>query len=249
MYCNKCGTKLPDDSKFCNNCGCKIADEVLYQTDKGIYFTPQNTIKSHNTSQTLQSDTVHLKNKTIECSYCGKNVPNDVHYCPYCAEPVLSNEDREWEEKELERKAKTRAALNTKIFTASLVIGTVGPVFLLSLVFTEHLAFGVWLSIWLGCSITIPTVAFLFARNHLYDESIVKWKQFCTDSTSICPMCGSHSVKIYRKGYNYNEAFWGSVFKIRGSRYTAGMNSNNAMCHCQHCGHDWNSGYDYRKIK
>lgn len=185
------------------------------------------------------------------CKHCGKEIPEDAYCCPYCAEPlpeILSEEDREWEEKELESKAKTRAALNTKIFRWSIIIGITCPLFFMFLVPTQHLSLGVFLLIWLGTSILIPTATFLFARGHLYDESIIKWKQFCTDSTSICPMCGSHSIKIYRKGYNYNEAFWGSMFNIKGSRYTAGMSSNNAMCHCQHCGHNWNSGYDYRKI-
>lgn len=186
---------------------------------------------------------------TMICSYCGKDLPNDAKYCPYCAEPVpemLSDEDREWEEKELERKAKTRATLNTKMFRVSLIIGISCPVVL---AFIPNIKIGVCLLIWLGSSIAIPTATFLFARGHLYDESIIKWKQYCRDKTSICPMCGSHSIKIYRKGYNYNEAFWGNMFNIKGSRYTAGMDSNNAMCHCQHCGHNWNSGYDYRQIK
>lgn len=188
----------------------------------------------------------------MKCSHCGKIIQDDAKFCPYCAEPVpemLSDEDREWEEKELERKAKSRAALNTKLFTWSIIVGICSPILLLFLVYTQHLNFGIWLLIWLVCSITIPTITFFYAREHLYDESIVKWKQYCTDKTSICPMCGSHSIKIYRKGYDWNEAFWGSMFKIKGSRYTAGMNSNNAMCHCQNCGHSWNSGYDYRRIK
>lgn len=28
MYCNQCGTELPDDSKFCSNCGAKVADAL-----------------------------------------------------------------------------------------------------------------------------------------------------------------------------------------------------------------------------
>lgn len=74
-------------------------------------------------------------------------------------------------------------------------------------------------------------------------------EQFKKDKTSICPRCGSHSVKVYRKGYNWQEAFWGNLFRIRGSRYTAGFDSNDAMCFCEHCGHKWNTHYDIRTIK
>ena len=74
-------------------------------------------------------------------------------------------------------------------------------------------------------------------------------EQFKKDKTSICPRCGSHSVKVYRKGYNWQEAFWGNLFRIRGSRYTAGFDSNDAMCFCEHCGHKWNTHYDVRVIK
>ena len=74
-------------------------------------------------------------------------------------------------------------------------------------------------------------------------------QQFKRDKTSICPKCGSHNITVYRKGYNWNEAFWGSIFKIRGTRYTAGMDANNAMCKCQNCGLQWNTHYDIRTIK
>ena len=73
--------------------------------------------------------------------------------------------------------------------------------------------------------------------------------QFSENRTSICPNCGCHSITIYRKGYNWNGAFWGSVFKIKGSRYIAGMDSNNAMCRCDNCGHEWDSGYNYSYAK
>lgn len=191
----------------------------------------------------------------MKCSYCGKTIQYDAKYCPYCAEPVpeiLSDEDREWEEKELERKAKNRAASSRlpKIFTVNVMIG-LGVFLLLFLLQGSLINIKASIAIIVTVSIIILlTIAgYIFCYTHLSNKEIVKYKQFCTDSTSICPMCGSHSIKIYRKGYDYNEAFWGSMFKIKGSRYTAGMNSNDAMCHCQHCGHNWNSGYDYRKIK
>lgn len=190
----------------------------------------------------------------MKCSHCKRTIPEGAIVCPYCAEPVprtMSKEDMEWERQELERKAKNRAALDSDIFRASLV-SVCSP-----LLSTLLLPFGVRgktilyvaFFIFIISIIVFPTLAFLYARSRIANESIVKWKQYCADRTSICPACGSHSVKVYRKGYDWNEAFWGSVFKLRGTRYTAGMDSNLAMCFCKNCGHKWNSHYDYRTIK
>ena len=253
MYCNKCGSNISDDSKFCIYCGNKVQNEhnlnqqvAYYKSDGTLGYTEKDNIVKNKPE---------LKIDTTKCKHCGKKYPEDALCCPYCAEPnsqSISDEEREWEEQELERKAKNRAARSTDIFTASWSLVIVLPFLSVCL-----LSFGVKgstigiiaLISFIVSIIVFPTSAFLFARSHLADESIVKWKQFCTDKTSICPKCGSHSVKIYRKGYNWNEAFWGSVFKIKGSRYIAGMESNTAMCHCEHCGHRWDSGYDFRTIK
>ena len=99
------------------------------------------------------------------------------------------------------------------------------------------------------CAEPIPTIK--ITREKVTQKSKRKLinEQFKQDKTSICPICGSHSVKVYRKGYNWQEAFWGNIFRIRGSRYTAGMDSNEAMCYCQRCGHKWNTHYDIRTIK
>ncbi len=64
-------------------------------------------------------------------------------------------------------------------------------------------------------------------------------QQFRNDRSSICPSCGSHSVSVRRRGYNWNEAFWGEMFNIKGSRYTAGMGANDKICTCNHCGRRW----------
>ena len=72
--------------------------------------------------------------------------------------------------------------------------------------------------------------------------------QFDDNPTSICPRCGSHNIKLYRKGYNYKIGFWCSVFRVRGARYVGGFNANHTCCHCMNCGHDWGTDYDYRLI-
>lgn len=63
-----------------------------------------------------------------------------------------------------------------------------------------------------------------------------------------CPHCGSHDIKIYREGYNYNKGFWLRAFGVKGGGYVAGMNSNRARCRCMNCGYDWATDYDYRLI-
>ncbi|MGN0535727.1 MAG: zinc-ribbon domain-containing protein [Eubacterium sp.] len=191
----------------------------------------------------------------MKCSHCGKTIPEDAKFCSYCAEPVsqtLSENDRIWNERDLERKAKSKAALDKlpKVFAINLILGVCVFLMLFLLQGTIiDISPGIAIVLSIGIVVLLTITGYIYCRIRLSDRDIVKYKQFVTDKTSICPMCGSHSVKIYRKGYNWNEAFWGSVFKIKGSRYIAGMESNTAMCHCEHCGHRWNSGYDFRTIK
>lgn len=72
--------------------------------------------------------------------------------------------------------------------------------------------------------------------------------QFDKDATSICPKCGSHNIKLYRKGYNYKIGFWGSIFGVRGAGYAGGFDANHTCCRCMNCGNDWETNYDYRII-
>jgi hypothetical protein len=63
-----------------------------------------------------------------------------------------------------------------------------------------------------------------------------------------CPKCGSHNIKLYRKGYNYKVGFWGAIFGVRGAGYAGGFKANNTCCRCMNCGNDWETDYDYRLI-
>lgn len=63
-----------------------------------------------------------------------------------------------------------------------------------------------------------------------------------------CPKCGSHNIKLYRKGYNYKIGFWGAIFGVRGAGYAGGFDANNTCCRCMDCGKDWETDYDYRLI-
>ncbi len=68
------------------------------------------------------------------------------------------------------------------------------------------------------------------------------------DNIDYCPKCGSHDIKVYREGYDYNKGFWLRLFDVKGGGYVAGMNSNRARCRCMNCGKDWATNYDYRLI-
>lgn len=189
----------------------------------------------------------------MKCSYCGIDLPPNAKYCPNCAEPVIeppSQEELLWEEKELENKAKRKAALSKlpKVFAVNILMSVM--LWMIYCLIVSALNKPLNARILLTMSVILPLVltisGYFFCKTHLTDREIIKYKQFCEDSTSICPMCGSHSIKIYRKGYNWNEAFWGNMFNIKGSRYTAGMNSNDTICYCENCKHQWNAHSDYR---
>ena len=40
MYCNQCGTNIPDNSKFCSNCGNPVRQQTEQSVNQGVYFTP-----------------------------------------------------------------------------------------------------------------------------------------------------------------------------------------------------------------
>ncbi len=65
---------------------------------------------------------------------------------------------------------------------------------------------------------------------------------------NVCPRCGSHNIKIYRRGYNYKVGFWGAIFGVKGAGYAGGFGANTACCRCMDCGKDWETDYDYRLI-
>ena len=71
--------------------------------------------------------------------------------------------------------------------------------------------------------------------------------QFGEDQKSICPVCGSHSIALGRKGYDWEKGFWYRIFNFKGGHYLAGIDSRRVTAHCQNCGHSWLTNEEWMK--
>ena len=175
------------------------------------------------------------------CKHCGKEFSDEFDYCPYCAEPKTKL-PKTLDDAYVDKRVAT--ATFWSIFGGVLLqIYTMiflGPV--------VGLIFGILLF-----PVCIWAIIYGIRRQAIEDitknsrETIIE-KQFLADKTSICPVCGSHNIKVYRKGYNYRTGFWGSIFGVRGAGYAGGVDANTACCRCMNCGNDWETDYDYRLI-
>ena len=96
-------------------------------------------------------------------------------------------------------------------------------------------------------SVTVIIVAVLIEQFKSNEQKLIDI-QFDENPMSVCPQCGSHNIKLYRKGYNYKVGFWGAIFGVRGAGYAGGFDANNTCCRCMNCGKDWETDYDYRLI-
>lgn len=180
------------------------------------------------------------------CRHCGKEYSDEFAYCPYCAEPKHSN------------RLKVKKYHHWGSAGFKIVVGIVTLLFF-------SFVYALFQNAINGDGVTIDENGLLCSFLCIYIPLqivhivgvIIKYKnkqnrlimeQFHYDKTSVCPKCGSHNIKIYRKGYNYNKGFWLRSFDIKGGGYIAGMDANNTCCRCMNCGKDWETDYDYRLI-
>lgn len=190
------------------------------------------------------------------CRHCGKEFSDDFEYCPYCAEPVtfwdkhpMTDEQHKELKKEVARTKKGCAIvlLGIVLFPISWV-----AIYLwnfVDLILNDADYYGGWMiSLYAFLISTTVVVVGLLVEHLKSDKQKLIDIQFDEDATSICPKCGSHNIKVYRKGYNYKKGFWLRLFDVKGGAYIAGMDSNTTCCRCMNCCNDWETDYDYRLI-
>lgn len=191
----------------------------------------------------------------MKCRHCGKEYDDSFSYCPYCAEPKpitvmpVSNEEKI---KKQNNNVVLQAILGIIIaFIPSIIIVYLVEFFFLivdvlgAVIDEREILFDIsWfsfdkVSIIALCTSLLFGILYIFVwlckskREKLIDV------QFSEDQKSICPVCGSHSVALGRKGYDWNKGFWYRMFNIKGGHYLAGAESRRVTAHCQNCGHSW----------
>lgn len=201
------------------------------------------------------------------CRHCGKEYSDGFEYCPYCAEPkpVKKTEVEFTELKHLTREERVKRSY--KIVTIVVAVLLFFSMFFVGmglgwLFYPETLgndafhdkadtfAIVFWAAtiiVWL----LFRWIYWIVTKEKLMVKRIKKQiitDQFMVDRTSVCPRCGSHNIKHYRKGYNYKVGFWGAIFGVRGAGYAGGFDANKTCCRCMNCGNDWETDYDYRLI-
>lgn len=194
-----------------------------------------------------RNNTTYKKSTFAVCSHCGHEYNCTISNCPECAEPTP---EIKLEEDLIEEKKRNYR----NSFIVSVIAGIIG-----ALLFAALFAFLICFHFLLTETVIVPFLpifavfAVLGLIGAIFTLATLRknktWRniraQFYADNTSICPECGSHDLSFGRKGYDWNYAYWGSVFKIKGSQYLAGMDSRRVTAHCNKCGHRWETSKEW----
>lgn len=199
------------------------------------------------------------------CNNCGKEYSDEFAYCPYCAEPIEKPKVEFTKLKHLTKEERVKRSY--KIVTIVVAILLFFSMFFVGQflgwqIYPETLgndafydeadtfAIVFWIFT-IFAWVLFRWLYWLITKEKLMSKRVKKQiitDQFVVDRTSICPKCGSHNIKIYRKGYNYKKGLLLRLFDVKGGAYIAGMDSNTTCCRCMNCGNDWETDYDYRLI-
>jgi hypothetical protein len=173
----------------------------------------------------------------VLCGHCGKEYSDEYSYCPFCAEPKPKPKPT-IDEQYIQKEGGKGVLLG---IIATLVLEFVGLITCFAGGFI--IMFPLMIFVFPGM---IPLAWHGFTRQAKItvkknDRKSLILKQFTVDKTSICPVCGSHSISLGRKGYDWNKGFWYSIFDVPGGRYLAGMDGRRVICYCDNCDHRWES--------
>lgn len=181
---------------------------------------------------------------TIKCSHCSSEYSDSLKYCPYCSESTATSKSKYRLNRFQERQHKLICAskiVSDAVIAAVIVIILLGVIVLLSVITSEAIV----ITLIIASLMLVPAAVIIVTFKAI---DLIKNKkktkilaQFYKDNTSICPSCGSQHISFGRKGYDWNYAYWGDVFGIKGSQYLAGMNSRQVIAHCNRCGRSWNT--------
>ena len=170
------------------------------------------------------------------CGHCAKEYPDEYSYCPYCAEPKPKPE-KSLDEKYIEKEGGKGVLMGIIAALFLQFVGLLGCFFGAGIITIPMMLMvpGLIPLSWYG----MTRQAKITVKKN--DRKSLILKQFTVDKTSICPACGSHSISLGRKGYDWNKGFWYSVFDVPGGKYLAGMDGRRIICYCDNCNHRWES--------
>lgn len=73
-------------------------------------------------------------------------------------------------------------------------------------------------------------------KKRLFDPDIVEK----TEAAKLhCPKCGSRNIQFVKKGFDLGGAVLGGILAGGAGLIAGGLGSNDVMCVCSNCGHQW----------
>lgn len=184
----------------------------------------------------------------MRCIHCGKTSSDGHNYCPYCAKPLHKPEKTIQEKYEIYEPIETLSNAIKIFFKKTLIaffslcpfwiinLNTINPILNFEGVIFLSLAYGIFMGI----------VHIVKQKDRTPREKMIA-AQFHNDPTSICPKCGSHNIALGRKGYDWDKAFWSSLFGNNSGIYAAGMDSRKVTGYCRDCGASWETNREWIK--
>lgn len=161
----------------------------------------------------------------LKCKHCGKDYEDKYSSCPFCAEPkeIIDNSENNYDY--YVAIISHCIAIPVGVFVGTFVL------FFFSMFLFALIPAAIF-------SIISLILVIVYHKYKPKNREIIE-KQFYRDKTSICPMCGSHSISLGRKGYDWDKGFWYRMFNVKGGHYLAGGDSRRVTAYCQNCGHHW----------